>query len=159
MTVRADEKRTLSNLEQKSGPNGKLLVRLPFTKWIFLKIFAFLESSGWFFLLRFWFQCCLVTFIFDLYVMVSTMLFWPSWLDGLCWGWFEAGENFLGMILSIRVRRMPTWSLVISASVLSWEIQQIWEVQIYLIHTVVEPSKILPFFCPNLSDISLIILI
>ena len=46
--------------------------------------------------------------------------FYPQLDFGLYWGWNEAEIKNLGMILSIRVRRMAIWSLVISASVLSW---------------------------------------
>ena len=119
----------------------------PTSKWIFLKNFAFLRSSGMGFLMRFQFWSCLATFIFGLYVMMGPLYFWLAWLDSPCWGHIEAGAKLLGMILSIRVRRKPIWSLVISASVLSWDIQ--WKLYlqnslyhpVYLHGSLIQPTK------------------
>ena len=115
-------------LQQKSfqrplkKAKNEIAIAAPFN-YIFLKKFVFLESSGMGFLMRFQFWSCLATFIFGPYVMVGSGYFWLAWLDSPCWGQIEAESKRLGMILSIRVRRKPIWSLVISASVLSWDIK------------------------------------
>ena len=130
----------MNKLQQKSfqrplkKAKNEIAIAAPFNK-IFLKNFAFLESSGMGFLMRFQFWSCLATFIFGLYVMVGPWYFWLAWLDSPCWGQIEAGAKLLGMILSIRVRRKPIWSLVISASVLSWDIQ--WK--LYLQNSLYNP--------------------
>ena len=113
----------ISFSQEKFTGNSKraknLSIYLPPSKWIFWKIFVFLESSSMGFLLRFQYQSCLAISIFGSYVMVGSVIFWLGWLCSLCWGHYEAGPNFLGLIWSIGVWRLPTFKcLVISASLL-----------------------------------------
>ena len=60
------------------GHSKRPKMKVPFYHFIntfFFTIFAFFESSGLVFLLRFHFQSCLLTFIFGLYVMLGTVDF------------------------------------------------------------------------------------
>ena len=100
------------------------------------------------FQLKFQWQSYLGTFVFGLYLRASKMHFWLTQLDSLCWGHFEAGKQFWGVILSIGFRTMPTHEIWCPQPQ-NWAKRGLQKFSVFCCRTLYKPDSITVEIHPN----------